>query len=630
MKKLLITSFIIIGTFGSCSDFLKEELVSTLTQEHFNTPAGIEDLVNGAYEGLRFHHNYEWSFALTNYGTDEFTNGSGTGTHLIWNTYLSSLDATDVANLAPLWNNMYAQINQCNIGIQKIPEVLKGDLNAALQKTRLGEVYFLRGFAYLNLVMHFGGVPLTLEPVKSDVSEFSRALPGEVFDVIISDLKMAARLLPTTPAQQGRLTKYAAQHFLAKTYLHRASERNKDFTLTTDLDNAAAYADSVIFNSPHVLATDYNDLFNYTAVNGPNESNKEIILASQFNNTQALLGRYGNQTHLFFLSIYRNFPGMARDIANGREFARLKPTDYTLDIYDRKNDSRFYKSFKTSYKAIVNSANVPKWTATNAPNTGLIGKPKFVIGDTAVVYIINANSDTRFTPANKDKFAPLMLVRYALDAGGASVTDWNTSSYPSLSKYIDPFRTTPDDQKGTRDGILARLAETYLIAAEAYGRKENYVKALEYVNALRTRAAYKGGEARSVVYYRAEQVPFGETTATQAAMQATEDAFTAGTPEAAKELYPVAVAGASKEELFIHFILNERARELLGEFHRWADLSRTETLLLRAKEFNPEARPNIQEKHLYRPIPQGHLDGVTRDGKLLTQEEKVAEQNPGW
>lgn len=627
MKKLIITSIIIIGTFGSCSDFLKEDLVATLTQEHFNSPAGIEDLVNGAYEGLRFHHNYEWAFALTNFGTDEFTNGSGTGSHLIWNTYVSTLDATDGANLAPLWNNMYAQINQCNIGIEKIPEVLTGDLNAALQKTRLGEVYFMRGFAYLNLVMHFGGVPLSLQSVRSDITEFPRSSPGEVFDVIISDLKIAARLLPPAPAQPGRITKYAAQHFLAKTYLYRASERNAEFTVSTDLENAAKYADSVIFNSTHVLATNYNDLFNYTAVNGPNESNKEIILASQFNNTQALLGRYGNQTHLYYLAIYRFFPGMARDIANGREFARLMPTNYALDIFDRKNDSRFYKSFKTAYKAVLNSANIPVWTADNAPNAGLIGKPKFVIGDTSVVYIINASTDARFTPAYKDKFAPLILARYA---GGPGVTDWNTSNYPSLSKYIDPFRAGPDDQKGTRDGILARLAETYLIAAEAYGRQDNYPKALEYINALRTRAAYKGGEARNPVYYRAEQVDYGQTPSTSAAMQATEDAFTAGTPEAVKELYPAAVAAASKEELFIHFILNERARELLGEFHRWADLSRTMTLLMRAREFNAEASPNIKEKHLYRPIPQAHLDGVTQDGQLLTAEEKQAYQNSGW
>lgn len=625
MKKILFTLFVFGATCFSCSDFLEEEMVATLTQDRFTTKEGIEDLVNGVYEGLRFHHNYEWSYTLTNYGTDEFTNGGGLD-HVIWNNYSATLDATDTRNLLPLFENMYAQINQCNIGIRNIPQVLSGDLDAPLRKTRLGEVYFIRGFNYLKLVSQFGGVPLNLEPVEGDISEFPRATAGEVFEVIIDDLKRAANLLPPTAAQQGRITKAAAHHFLAKAYLFRASELNAEFTQASDLDNAALYADSVIYHSSHTLATDYHDIFNYTEVNGPNEQNAEIILASQFENTQALLGRYGNQTHLYFLSVYRFFPGMTRDLVNGREYQRLKPTDYALDIYDRKNDSRFYKSFKTEYKAVVNSDNIPVWTAENAPSPELVGEPKFQAGETAILYVVNSPGDTRFTPEYKDSFAPLMLVRYNNDD---VVTDWNLSTYPSLSKYLDPFRVNFNDAKGTRDGILARLGETYLIAAEAYGRNGNYPKALEYINALRQRAAYKAGEARSDVYYLAEQVPDGETTSTEADMVATENAFTSGNPEFDKELYPADIS-TSKEVLFIHFILNERARELMGEFHRWEDLARTKTLLPRAMAFNPEAADNIAERHLYRPLPQSYLDALTRNGKILTADEKTAIQNPGW
>ncbi len=625
--KNFLTYLTFLILFSACQDFLEEEMVATLTQDRYNTSEGLEELVNGAYEGLRFHHNYEWSYVMTNYGTDEFTNGGGVD-HVIWNTYLSTLDPTEARNLKPFWDNLYAQINLCNIGIKKIPEVLADDQDVELRNTRLGEVLFLRGFNYLKLVEQFAGVPVSLAPVESDLSEFPRVPAGEVMKVILTDLRAAADLLPTEAAQTGRITQATAHHFLAKAYLFRASERNQEFTASTDLDSAIFFAEQTIGSPNHELATDYHDLFNYTAVNGPNETNSEVILASQFNDNQSLIGRFGNQTHLYFLSVYRTFPGMTRDLANGREFQRLRPTDYAMDIYDRKNDSRFYKSFKTAFMASVESEDIPKWTVEQAPSPELIGERKFGVGDTAIVYVVNHAGDPRFTVGFKDSFAPLLLARYAYDSLGTPDTDWNPSTYPSLSKYLDPFRQSSNDARGTRDGLLARLGETYLIAAEAYGRKGDYGQALVYINALRTRAAYKEAEERSPVYYLAEQVTTGEPTSTETEMLVTEESFTQGTAAALKELYPAGIS--SQQELFIHFILNERARELMGEFHRWVDLSRTGTLLIRARAFNPEAALNISAKHLLRPIPQSYLDAVTSGGSLLTPEQKAQAQNEGW
>ena len=618
MKKTILSLTIFTAGLFSCSDFLEEEMVATLTQDRYKSEPGIEELVNGIYEGLRFHHAFEWSYAITNYGTDEFTNGGGLD-YVIWNTYVATLDPTEGRVLSPFWDNMYAQINLANIGIRDIPQVLSGEL----MDTRLGEVYFLRGYNYFRLITQFGSIPLSLSPNESIKLDWPKAPESEVFDVIISDLRKAQELLPSQPAQQGRFTKSAAQHFLAKVYLTRASEQYSGIGASSDLDSAAFFADEVIFNSHHSLANDFHDLFDYTEVNGPNEQNPEIILASQFNNNQSLLGRYGNRVHLYFLSVYQNLPGMVRDIANGREFQRARPTDYALDVYDRQNDSRFYKSFKTAYLA-NNPNTLPLWEEDNAPNPGLVGQPKFDVGDTSIIYIVNSNDDNRFSLSYIANSAPTVLVRNVSDGE----SNWNISRYPSLSKYIDPLRQSVGDERGTRDGILARLGETYLIAAEAYGRKGEYNTALEYINELRRRAGYKEGEQRSNVYYLAEDVPLGETSSTESNMEVTMDAFTPGTAEATKELYPASVT--TVEQAFIHFILNERARELMGEFHRWVDLARTLTLVERVRAFNQEASPNITSKHLRRPIPQAHLDLIAIDGKPLTPEEKVAYQNSGW
>lgn len=635
---------------GACKkSFLDETLISSKSTQDYNTTIGLDGLSVGMYQSLRFHFNYEWSYSTTNYGVDEFTIGDPIMS--MWNGYDNNLNSL-TKEVRDVWDNMYGAINSANILLQNVPLYYDGPN----KNIRLGEGYFMRAFNYFKLVNQYGGVPIKLTPSDAVAFEFPRNTVQEVYDQILSDMTQAYNLLPATPAQRGRITKWAAAHYLAKIYLFRASEANKSWngsTVTADLDNAIKYGTDVINNSGHKLATNFSDLWNYTTPDGPNETNAEIILSAQFSNNVATQGRYGNQMHLYYLSVYQNIPGMVRDIPGGREYQRLRSTDYALDVYDRVNDSRFWKSFKTKYLC-NNPSGAPKWTAPYGP----AGTVKFTGGQESVLYIVNNAGDTRYTSDTLNYRAPWMFVRYfkgeAQDLSGAH-GNYSGSRYVGLSKFADGSRDVVSSAFGRRDGILARLADTYLMVAEAYGRKGQYTDALPFINAVRDRAAYKAKEDRAAyvdggVSYKtnptantATWVSYSDKNTYYESNNMTPPADPSTNPSTVSALHINSVNDilastsefydklnvGSDADRFLNFILNERSRELMGEMFRWEDLARTRTLVARCAAFNTAAKPSPNKDYL-RPIPQSFLDVIKENGQPLSADQKAAYQNPGW
>jgi len=637
---LMLVTVLLLSS--SCNkDFLDEELTTAYTQEYYKTEAGIQALAIGTYyQVFAAEFASEVPLTATESGTDEFHAG-GDPSNWIWNSYSSGFKAfVTVSNANTIaantnWDNLYIGIGNANQLIESATAI--ASTNDAIKKTALGEGYFLRAFNYLKLVNQYGGVPLKLTTSSTVELEFTRATPQQVLEQVIADFTQAYNLLSNAGAP-AKITKDAAAHYLAKAYLTRASEINDTWnsaTKLTDLQQVVTLSDEVI--SHHPLASNFGELWNYTVADGANEKLPELILSAQFNASTLTTG--GNQQHLHFLSTYDQLPQMRRNLAGGRPFSRLAPTYFVYDVYDHVNDSRFWKSFQT--KSIVNNKS-----GTYYNN-----------GDLGIMYIVNNAGDTRFAKTkNTDaivdvktgKTIPSVYVAYAADNIGLMAD----VRFPSLSKHLDGNRIDLSNTKGSRDIILARSAETYLQAAEAKIRLAQiggatFSDALPYINAVRTRAQYKAGENRAAYtdgsaaytttgqagipisfvpensYYESNNIPVS-TAATSLAITSI------GTLPLEDQAVISKLGYAGDYDRMLCLILNERTRELCGEFHRWEDLSRTKTLIARAKAYNIEANPNIQDFHHLRPIPQTFLDGVYTNGRPLTASEKDAMQNPGY
>lgn len=564
IKKLALLSLVsaCVG-LTSCDDYLKEKDLPRLTPDYYGTVAGVESAATATYSYMRWGAGNERYNVLTEYGTDLFTQGEDPGRQAdAFNKYGSQLNA-DASVLYEFWENHYKAINTANLVIQQVEE--SSSMTEAQKQVALAEMSFLRAFFYFELVQQFGSIPLVLD-VSFDVrTDFPRASIADVYNQIIKDLEYSVEYSPERPAKTGKAAKYAAAHLLAKVYLTRGSAvSDQRGQQATDMENALKYAKMVIDSGQYELLSDFSDLWDIN-----NQGNREVIFSVQFTTDPVYRGD-GNSFHLYWASWYEDQPGMMRDLANGRPYRRhLQSQKTMLELFDRKNDSRFYKSFKWVYYA-------------NREGAGL------ELGDTAIYYSLNPTTET---------------YRYKYFAWNKEDITQNNRYFPPLLKYIDPLRLSVNDMQGGREWVKMRLAETYLIAAEAAGRSGDYQTAADYINVVRKRAAWQDNETKMSQYWREEGGEVGNTNSTFAEIQVT-----------ATEL----------QSNFVDFMLDERGRELLGETCRWTDLVRCEKLEEYVKKWCPDGSATFRPHHKLRPIPQKHID------RLNPRGTDAEEQNPGY
>jgi len=459
--KRYITTALILGLFAtvSCKKQLEEYNPSGATAEAiYSTPEGFETAVNAAYTYNRFFYGKELGYGLFESGTDLWTSAQQDSKPNV-STYLN-LHA-DEAWVLTLWQQCYTAINLCNTALSYVD---KAGLSATRKPVLEGELRFLRAWYYWHLVESFGDSNFTLEPTNSLVTTANRTPVADIYTQIFADLNFAAQNLQANPLDNnyGRITKPAAEAFLARMYLTRGDYRQ-----------ASNYATKVINNYSYKLLPVYADLWNMGK-----QRNTEVLWALNYSTNLAFNDKSGsNNAHMMYLMQYQNLAGMTQDIANDKPLTRYMPTLFLLNLFNEKDDSRFAASFKQTWLA-NNAATIPK----------VGGVSKFKLGDTAVFC-----SKYPVDPAIRAT-KPYLL--YDLnDMYKANGVPNDRSHYISLKKFDDPTRATSEETQSSRDAFLIRLSEMYLIASEAQLNLGKADSAAYYVNQVRTRAAVSGRQA---------------------------------------------------------------------------------------------------------------------------------------
>lgn len=569
MKKKSIILIVALVAFNiqSCKDFLKEELVSDVAGVYYTTAAGLEDAVDGAYSYLKYVYSNERAYTLTVFGTDTYTNGADGG-HKGFNWYDATLRADNSA-LREMFEWCYKGVNQSNAVIGRADAVT--DMDALTKKTRVAEAKFLRALYYFTIIRQWGSADLRLEETVGAVVTANKTSAVDVYaQAIIPDLEAAIIDLPATQPQYGRATKGAAQNLLGMALLTRGWLTNSN----ADFAAAETNFSAVIANTSYGLVASHAELWDQSKQN-----NKEIIFAVQ-NSTDVLLNSggdgvapgEGNRGHLYFLMQYDNQPGMIRDIANGRPFKRFRPTNYLLDLWGaaRDIDNRYDQTYKHVWYVNGNNTAFP-WTQAylTAGAKKKDGTPvtqadvdnkvqRLTLGDTAI-YIPGPGREAVWTAAKRAATRYQVILRN--DAGKGN---YNEFQYAHIKKFMDPLRPTIQWMEGSRDWFVMRLADTYLLRAEARLKQGNAAGARTDVVLVRQRAAFPGVDMN----------------------------LPANTPAV----------------ITLDYLLDERARELDAEQCRWYDLVRTQTLVSRVNQYNPEAQNRVAQFHIRRPIIQNQLD----------------------
>ncbi len=521
----------------SCSgDILEERPLAFLNSDAILTSKGgfesyLVALVQAAREEMTMD---DLTYYSNLWGTDVAAKG---GAILIYyenyETYLTPANA----HVTSIWDWAYTRmILRANTIVSYANKIENSGIwaNEAEKNAVIAEARFFRGYTYNLLANLFGGVPIVDTVLTVPKTDFVKSDREEVYRFAKNDLAFAAEWLPATvePGKEGRIVKAAASHLLSEVCISLG-----------EYDNAIKSASDVIESGLYRLMTErfgankdvpgdaFSDLFIQGNQNR-SAGNMESIYVWQFKSFVQGGGgsREGNSMvrnltpFLVRVTDPNGAPGMVVSDSLGRGVGHVRFTDYF-----------YYDIWKNGGIDMRNSPyNIRRVYYYNNPASAYYGKP---VG-----------------PKTSSEDTMRHIYPYIRKVEG---NPWNNDNASGLTD---------------KNVMVYRLAETYLLRAEAYLRKGDAVSAAADINTVRARA-------------------------------------TAG--------------AVAPSDVTLDYILDERARELITEEPRRRTLIRMGKLVERVRRYNflPITQNTIQEKHAFFPIPQTAID-ANLDAALA--------QNPGY
>ena len=264
--KIIITFLILIGLNSSCSDdFVDVKSESENSEDYFNSEEDYQDALVGAYDLLQSTY---LNVMVGEIASDNTLAGGGDATDVVGIQEIDDMIHTPLnAQLKDIWGWMFSGVNRANYILE-----FQDKTDFSGKEQILAQARFLRAYYYFELVKWFGDVPLAVDKriLFGDQFNVDRTPKAEVYAQIELDLKYAADNLTYIQAQEGRVTKGAAQALLGKAYLYQ----NK-------FDEAANVLEDLILNGPYDLVPLYTDIFELE-----DENHIESVFEVQYHDDQ--------------------------------------------------------------------------------------------------------------------------------------------------------------------------------------------------------------------------------------------------------------------------------------------------------------------------------------------------------